>query len=557
MKTIKYLVVFLCAALLMGACAKDNGLSQQNKDKEKPVVSIIKGTSNDGIIKFEIVASEDAAQYAYVVLAGSGNEAPEAISILTGEVSGAEAGESFSSEGSLGASTEAKVVLDCSTFMNLTTEYEVFAVAITETGLVGEITSALIVMNDTIAPELAGGAFDNNTIHLTFNEDITIGSGKASVSYFKQIPFVMSESVTIPAANITVNGNVATIVCPKPADGSVYYFLSLQKGVFEDLSGNQLQARNSGVDRQGSPYGLFWMSDPVPFTIDNTMFSTEETDWSAEGASITFKFPFNVYESGLRDGIKVAYNDDWGTKSLIASYTLGSDKRTVTVTLPEKPIGAFDIIVEEELFYDEWGNWNVARVPEEYLYENYWMTLKGGNYLIDYTSDEETVEQFPALFELLTRGIVAWNADWFNIFGGYALPTNLLGIVDYKNKTITFDGTWINNGQIDTYLCFGLDTYFWDQAKTQIMVFWGSGESGQEPIVMTFDEEGYITSTTGFEYSVFDNTTFKFLGMLAYTSDGAHVTYVPEEKKGQQSFNAYSKRFETATLSRRDFVKGE
>ena len=89
------------------------------------------------------------------------------------------------------------------------------------------------------------------------------------------------------------------------------------------------------------------------------------------------------------------------------------------------------------------------------------------------------------------------------------------------------------------------------------MVFWGSGESGQEPIVMTFDEEGYITSTTGFEYSVFDNTTFKFLGMLAYTSDGAHVTYVPEEKKGQQSFNAYSKRFETATLSRRDFVKGE
>ena len=59
MKTIKYLVVFLCAALLMGACAKDNGLSQQNKDKEKPVVSIIKGTSNDGIIKFEIVGAKN------------------------------------------------------------------------------------------------------------------------------------------------------------------------------------------------------------------------------------------------------------------------------------------------------------------------------------------------------------------------------------------------------------------------------------------------------------------------------------------------------------------
>lgn len=557
MKTIKYLVVFLCAALLMGACAKDNGLSQQNKDKEKPVVSIIKGTSNDGIIKFEIVASDDAAQYAYVVLAGSGNEAPEAISILTGEVSGAEAGESFSSEGSLGASTEAKVVLDCSTFMNLTTEYEVFAVAITETGLVGEITSALIVMNDTIAPELAGGAFDNNTIHLTFNEDITIGSGKASVSYFKQISSELLDEVEIPSANITVNGNVATIVCPKPADGSVYYLLQLQKGTFEDLSGNQFQSIRTGFNNQGQINGLAWMSDPVTFAIGDDCFSTAATDWSAEGAAITFTMPFNVYESGLRDGIKVAYKDDWGSKEVITPYALGEDRRTVTVTLPEKPLGTFDLIIAEGLFYDDWGNWNAARDPEEYIYENYWMTLKGGNYLIDYTSDEETVEQFPALFELLTRDIVAWNADWFNIFGGYALPTNLLGIVDYKNKTITFDGTWINNGQIDTYLCFGLDTYFWDQAKTQIMVFWGSGESGQEPIVMTFDEEGYITSTTGFEYSVYDNTTFKFLGMLAYTSDGAHVTYVPEEKKGQQSFNAYSKRFETATLSRRDFVKGE
>ena len=87
------------------------------------------------------------------------------------------------------------------------------------------------------------------------------------------------------------------------------------------------------------------------------------------------------------------------------------------------------------------------------------------------------------------------------------------------------------------------------------MVFWGSGESGQEPIIMNFDDEGYITSTTGFDYSIYDDATKKYLGVAAYTSDGAHVTYVPEEESEQKTFNAYSDAFETATLARRDFLK--
>lgn len=557
MKTIKYLVVFLLAALVFGACTKDNGLNQQNKGKEKPVVGIIKGSSNDGIIKFEIVVSEDAAQYAYAVLAGSGNQAPEALSILTAEVPGAEAGESFNTKGNLGASASANVILDCSTFMTQTTEYEVFTVAITETGLVGDITSALIVMNDTVAPELAGAAADNNMIQIAFTEPIVIGTAKATVQYYKYVASELTEVVSVPSADITVADNIATIICPKPADGSVYYFLSLEKGAFEDLSGNQQQIFKSGIDKQGQPYGLYWASSPVTFTIGDNCFSTAAADWSAEGAAITFTSPVKMYETGMKDGIKVAYRDDWGTKELIASYTLASDRKTVTVTLPEKPMGAFDVVIDEGVFYDEWGNWNAARVAdEELLYENWWMSVKSADYLIDYTDGGSKLLQFPASIEVLTRDVVALNADWFNIFGGFAMPTNLLGAVDYKNRTISFDGTWLLNGEIYDYICFGLDTYYWDQAMTQIMVFWGSGQSGQEPIVMTFDEDGYITSTTGFEYSVYDNSTKQHIAVAGYTSDGANVTLATGDAPEQQSFNAVaSDRFQKATLRNNSFVK--
>ena len=78
MKTIKYFVAFLSAALMFSACEQEQGLSQQNKDKEKPSVSVILKEANDVTLSFDLMASENAAQYAYAVYAGSDNDAPSA-----------------------------------------------------------------------------------------------------------------------------------------------------------------------------------------------------------------------------------------------------------------------------------------------------------------------------------------------------------------------------------------------------------------------------------------------------------------------------------------------
>lgn len=535
MKTIKYLVMSLCAALVAVACTEDTGLSQQNKGKDKPTVGIVKGSSNDGIIKFEVAASDDAAQYAYVVLAGAENATPDPMSILTCEVSGAEAGEAFSTSGNLGASPVASVTLDCSTFMTLATEYQVFAVAITETGLVGDVTSVLIVMNDTIAPDIIEFGYYDNTVEIYFTEEVVRGAGKVSVSYYKYLASELVDAVPVPEADITLQGQLLKIVCPKPADGAIY-MMQFEKGVVEDLAGNPFQAVRTAFNSQGQITGLAWQAEPSTFTIDNSCFSNAAADWNAEDAVITFTLPVKVFESGLRDAVRVIYDDDWGYKEVITDYKLASDRQTVTVFLPEKPLGQFDVKIGEGLFYDDWGNHNAARNPDSFLYENYWMTFKGGKYLIEFQETEETTSKFASIFEPYNRDLVIWNANWFNIWEDKgdiwkyvgALPTNLIGQVDYKTKTVIFDGSWIYQNELMGSIAYGQNTYYWDDAMTQLMVFWGSGDSGQDPIVMTFDDEGYLTSTTGFEYWLHDVQTGRGIGVVARTVDGSAVEFYSE-----------------------------
>ena len=94
MKTLKYFVAFLAAALMFSACEPEQGLSQQNKDKQKPTVSLVLNEANDVTLSFELVASENAAQYAYAVFPGSDNETPSAYDILLTETFAA-AAEAF------------------------------------------------------------------------------------------------------------------------------------------------------------------------------------------------------------------------------------------------------------------------------------------------------------------------------------------------------------------------------------------------------------------------------------------------------------------------------
>ena len=339
MKTIKYLVAFLAAALMFNACEQEQGLSQQNKDKQKPTVSLVLNEANDVTLSFDVVASENAAQYAYAVFPGSDNEVPSAYDILLTETFAA-AAEAFNTKIGEGASATANVTLDCSDFAAET--YQIFAAAITETGLIGEVAVLDVTMNDTEIPVLAGAAVDANVLTLQFNEAVVRGNGKAYVTIIAWGVgqyYMMDEVIT--DENITVENNVVTIVCPEAGNGAGY-IVSFEEGLVKDLSGNKCTAVKSGLDANYQYVGLGWDTDFVPITITESCFvePAENTNWGAEDANLVFVLPTEVMiNTAVSQPITVIYDEAEGVSQLYAEWTLGEDFKTVTVYLPKMPTG--------------------------------------------------------------------------------------------------------------------------------------------------------------------------------------------------------------------------
>lgn len=537
MKTIKYLAGFLAAASILISCEEANVLNNQNKDKEKPSVTLKQKVADDVTLSFEIAASENASQYAYAVFAGSDNPVPSAYDILVEEAL-ADASGSFNTSLSEEDSFENTVTVDCTEFPAET--YQVFAAAITETGLIGEVVTLDVTMNDTWIPQPAGASFDKNVLTLAFDETVVRGKGKAYVSVIAWgVSAYYVKDQVIAEENITVEANTVTLVCPEAGNGAGYY-VSFEEGLVTDLSGNKCAQCVSGLDQNGEYVNLGWDTDSVaiPITESNFTEPADNVNWAAEDANIVFTLPTEVMvNSKVKNPISVVYLEAEGQSILYAEWTLGEDGKTVTVYLPKMPTGEFDVLVAAGAFYDVWGNVTTAFEPSKLRYSNFLVDLKPGYYLIDYAWDtEEGVEtsQFISVFEKLDNSTIVMSADWFELNGGAAFANpQLVGTVDYATSTIVFDGTFLFKGAIYDDSAFGMGFYQFDSGET--LVFFGGG-NGADPIRVKFDEEGYFTEISYCEYGVY---TDAYLGAYSYCPDGSKLTYVPmEESATRQMSNA-------------------
>lgn len=529
MKTIKYFAAFLCAALVMGACAKTDGLSDQNAGKEKPVVEIVQKVATDLNLQFDLKVTGKTNQFGYVVMSGHDNTAPTPVSILANEVSGAQAGETFWYEKGDEDTYVKTVTLDCSAFKKPSDKYQVFAVAITADGLAGEVVTLDVTMNDKTAPLPMSFDAEGNVAQVQWAEAVKLGTGKAYVSVlaFGAMAYAV-QNQEIAAENITVEGNILTIVCPEAPAGAGYV-VSIDAGIVTDLSGNpspEIKSAYSG----GKYQNIGWTTPNVeiPITAASFVEPAEDVDWTAEGANLVFKLPTQVMDAGLTNPIKVVYDESEGVSYLNAEYTLAEDAQTVTVFLPRTPTGYFDVIIAEGAFFDVWDNQTTGFEPSEYRYSNFMdASVVGGNMTISYiypdNEGKAATSAMNAKLNVMDRNTVILQADWFEAFGGWGNPM-LYGTVDYDTHTITYDGTFYSDGSLYKS-AFGEYFYYYDQAKTMMLQFLGGGEDGMGNVTMKFDENGYVTSMSSCAYVVVSATDGSMLGIYGMTTDDSKVTY--------------------------------
>ena len=532
MKTIKYFAALLCMALVMGACTKGDGLSDQNAGKTKPTVALTQNVATDYALEFTMEVSQNASQYAYAVMTGHDNSVPTPISILTNEVVGAQTGETFNMKGEVELEDKKVVTLDCSGFKAPSDKYQVFAVAITADGLAGDVVTLDVTMNDKTAPAPMSFDAEGNVAQVQWAEAVKLGTGKAYVSIlaFGAMAYAV-QNQEIAAENITVEGNILTIVCPEAPAGAGYV-VSIDAGIVTDLSGNpspEIKSAYSG----GKYQNIGWTTPNVEIPITAASFKTpaEDVNWAAEDANLVFTLPTEVMvNTAVKNPISVIYNEAEGVSQLFAEWTLAEDNKTVTVYLPKMPTGEFDVVVKANAFFDVWNNKTSAFEPATLRYSNFLVELKPGYYMVDYAWDTQEgteTSKFLALFEQLDGQTVLMSADWFELMGGkkLALPTQMVGVVDYSTSTVVFDGRWLYNGKLYSSPAFGMQFYNYDEAGTQGLVFFGGG-TGADPIVVKFNADGYFTEISLCEYGVYDLVNNKYLGSYSYCPEGSKVTFL-------------------------------
>lgn len=149
MKALQYITIFLATGLLMG-CTEKTQLGEDNKGKERPSVGITVDEITTSEItsgvsvscKFTLAVSHDAGQYAYAVLEGTDVAAPDAYSILVGEVTGTvAAGTFFLKDGDAPTQYSFSSAIEEG---EPYPDYTVFAAAITPDGLTSEVASATV-----------------------------------------------------------------------------------------------------------------------------------------------------------------------------------------------------------------------------------------------------------------------------------------------------------------------------------------------------------------------------------------------------------------------------
>ena len=255
------------------------------------------------------------------------------------------------------------------------TTYQVYAVAGSDKGIVGNVVVKSITTTDKFqpGPKTIDRDADNAALTLSFSEAIKRGEGAVTAKYYKE--WDITNPVDVPAEDITVevSGNAATFAAANIPAGA-YLCFSYAEGAFTDMTGNPCGALNSGLNMNTGKFTYAYVHvTNKPFDIADAYVAptsgTPVGDWEAFRGTVTF--PYDIFrndETVEKGDVQVVYVND----NREIAYNLDANQWAVegnklTFVLPVEPaIGDMILFtVVEGAVSDVYGNIN-----NEYVSEN-------------------------------------------------------------------------------------------------------------------------------------------------------------------------------------------
>lgn len=384
MKFNRYITLALATVVAFASCQKEvgDGLSDQNKDKERPAAALSVVSALDDTLVFNVAASgAEVSQYGWVIFEGTGNEAPAALDIVIDEVSGSLGSGVFDCAND---GTDSDVAFEVEPYG----EYQIFAAAITKTGLASEVVKIDVVVGDTVSPDIDDYDYEDDSavMYLLMTEPVKYVEGKEITAtlysgYYQTDSqgnpvFVMADpqyALGTAKAEVTVDGDEVTLDFGEQNTGTMYA-VDIPAGAFVDMSGNAFEGFTSIVG-----------FDPVTGTneIDGLVALVKYGTFAFEPASeipasilvkdwkqaFTFNAPFDLFEFSKKATGKAVYTVTVGKSKTTREFDLTSgvefgmmSNTVLGVMLPDAPLPgeSVTVTIPAGIAKDMYGNTNQA-----------------------------------------------------------------------------------------------------------------------------------------------------------------------------------------------------
>ena len=417
------------------------------------------------------------------------------------------------------------------------TTYQIYAVAGSPMGFLGEVANTSFTTSDGVAPTLEEATTEDAVVELTFSEAVLRGEGALTVGVYAMNSTEIEtgqaiNTITVEDENIEVSGNKVTVTIEGLPAGA-FYALNYPAGAFKDASNNPVEALTSSVT-----FGEATGYEPE---YDGVAGREATEDWNFEdlkaGLELTATYlelvpaEYGIGYIYTRKNLSITYSEAGKSTTWSLAYNKGYGfvQGKVLVSLPETltPGLGVTVSVPAELCEDYYGNYNAAW--EGSTTSIYDMTVPFenvvGTFVMTQTSafDGQPYESIMVLAQ--SDDPVAGNVMITAFESLQCNVSPIYGVYNPTAKTLTFPSQQV-------FARITLDA----EGTPGYLMFVSGVVNGQSPavgtndVVFTLSDDGLITACNAFYGVLVLDATGRAKQWYDFYYLCASAPYVPESQ---------------------------